>query len=301
MSYLSALSALCARYGCPILTEEPLAGHTSFRVGGSCRAFVSLSCAEGAIALISFLRSEHIRFAILGKGSNIIASDEGYDGVILCFGKEFSRISLERGTMVCEAGASLKDACMTALDAGLTGLEFAFGIPGSMGGALYMNAGAYGGELSDVVTSAEVLEDDGTLHIIDRDDLALSYRHSRFMTKGGTILRVTLTLMPGEQHEIRGRMDEYLERRRAKQPLEFPSAGSTFKRPEGDYASRLIEVCGLKGRSVGGAQVSEKHSGFVINTGGATCADILALAAEVQREVEQKTGYRLELEPILLR
>ncbi len=298
---MTALTALCAQLGCACLAEEPLSKHTSFQVGGACRAFVSVNSVETVRSLVAFLNEYAVPFTVLGRGSNIIAADEGYDGVIIGFGAEFSHITLEGGYLTCEAGASLKDVCLFALEHSLGGLEFAYGIPGSAGGALYMNAGAYGGEMDHVVYSAEVLEQDGTIRTIEREDLALSYRHSRFMEQGGIILSVTLALELDEPHEIRGRMDDYMNRRRTKQPLEYPSAGSTFKRPEGDFASRLIEVCGLKGRSVGGAQVSEKHSGFVINTGGATCADILALAEVVQREVEQQTGFRLELEPVLLK
>ena len=199
---MTALSALCTSLGCTCLSEEPLAKHTSFQIGGPCRAFVPVNSVEAVRALTAFLHEQAVPFTILGRGSNIIAADEGYDGVILGFGADFAHIGLADGYLVCEAGASLKDVCLYALEHSLGGLEFAYGIPGTVGGALYMNAGAYGGEMDQVVYSAEVLESDGTIRVIEREELELAYRHSRFMEHGGIVLRVALALEPDEPHEI---------------------------------------------------------------------------------------------------
>ena len=301
MTYINQLETLCQQCGCKMETEVSLAEHTTFRVGGPCRALVHVNRARTAQTLVQFLRREGIPFAVLGRGSNVIVPDEGFDGVVLLFGHAFARITRQENQLVCQGGASLRAVCTAALDAGLTGLEFAYGIPGTVGGGLYMNAGAYGGELSHVAVSAEYLDRNGNLVQMDAADMQLSYRHSCFMENGGIITSVTLQLQPGDPEQIRSVMEATMEKRREKQPLEYPSAGSAFKRPQGDYASRLIEVCGLKGLSVGGAEVSRKHSGFIINKGGATCADILALADKVQQVVREQTGFQLELEPIVLK
>ncbi len=300
MSFTNELQVLCATFGCSVLLEEPLAAHTSFKVGGAADAIVSVNCIASLQALLSFLHGKQVPYTILGRGSNVIASDTGYRGVVLLFGADFSDIRQDGTSLLCDAGASLKSVCRAAQRAGLTGLEFAYGIPGTIGGALYMNAGAYGGEMADVVQSAEYVDPEGMCSYVLRDEMQLFYRHSNFMGTRNIIVRVRLNLKPDDPAAIQQRMDETLAKRIAKQPLEYPSAGSTFKRPQGDYASRLVEICGLKGMSVGGAQVSKKHSGFVINTGGATCADILGLCAKVQEIVKEKTGFQLELEPVLL-
>lgn len=301
MTYIKQLDALCQQCGCRLEPEASLAEYTTFRVGGACQALIHVNSPETVQTLVQFLRREGIRFAVLGRGSNVIVPDAGFAGVVLLFGHAFSRIIRQEDRLVCQAGASLRSVCTAALDAGLTGLEFAYGIPGTVGGGLYMNAGAYGGELSDVVVSAEYLDPAGNLVQMDSAGMQLSYRHSCFMENGGIITAVTLQLQPGDPEQIRSVMEETMEKRRAKQPLEYPSAGSTFKRPQGDYASRLIEVCGLKGLSVGGAEVSRKHSGFIINKGGATCEDILTLADQVQQTVREQTGFQLELEPVVLK
>ncbi|MCI5815685.1 UDP-N-acetylmuramate dehydrogenase [Ruminococcus sp.] len=301
MTYINQLEALCRQSGCTMETEVSLAGYTTFRVGGPCRVLVHVNSGRTVQVLVQFLRREGIRFAVLGRGSNVIVPDEGFDGVVLLFGSAFGQVIRQENRLICQAGASLRAVCSAALEAELTGLEFAYGIPGTVGGGLYMNAGAYGGELSDVVVSAEYLDREGNLLQMDAEQMELSYRHSCFMHNGGIITGVTFQLQPGDPEQIRTEMEQTLEKRKAKQPLEYPSAGSTFKRPQGDYASRLIEVCGLKGLSVGGAEVSRKHSGFIINKGGATCADILALADRVQQTVREQTGFQLELEPVVLK
>jgi UDP-N-acetylmuramate dehydrogenase len=210
--------------------------------------------------------------------------------------------SLQDGRLKCYGGTPLKALCVKALESNLTGLEFAYGIPGSVGGALYMNAGAYGGEMLDVVESAEYITSDGTLESISVEDMQLSYRHSIFETlDNAMIVSVTVKCSVGDHDTIKARMDELLLARKTKQPLEYPSAGSTFKRPVGNYASKLIDECGLRGYSYGDAQVSEKHCGFVVNKGNATCSDILHLTDSIIEIVKDKTGYTLELEPRILK
>lgn len=303
MPYLSELKNLCEKLGCGFLTEEPLSMHTTFRVGGCCRVLIYINSIENLVKLLLFIKTNNIKYFVLGKGSNVIASDDGFDGVVLVFGSDFSSIKFEgKNELVCSAGISLKDLCLFALERELTGLEFAYGIPGTAGGALFMNAGAYGGEMSDVVVSAEYIDEDLNLCCIEKADMKLSYRHSIFSENRNYIITsICLKLEQGSGEEIRVHMDELLHRRKDKQPLNYPSAGSTFKRPEGSYASLLIDQCGLKGMNVGGAEVSCKHSGFIINKGNATCSDILKLSEKVIEIVKSKTGYVLELEPEILK
>lgn len=303
MPYIDKLSALCREYGCEIKIDEPLKNHTTFRIGGNCRAMVYVNSAESLQAFLSFLKTENIRYFVLARGSNIIAADEGFDGVILKIGRDFSEIRLLNETDIfCTAGASLMDVCLFALEKSLEGIEFAYGIPGTCGGALFMNAGAYGGEVKDIIKSAHYIDSTGKICEIQPEEMSLSYRHSLFAEHTDYVITdMIFSLKKGSPAEIKAKMDDLMERRRTKQPLEFPSAGSTFKRPEGSYASLLIEQCGLKGLSVGGAQVSTKHSGFVVNTGSATCGDVLELTEKVSRIVKEKTGFELELEPLLLK
>lgn len=289
-------NALEARLG------EPLCEHTTMKVGGNCPLLVCVSESEILRELIALMNKYSVRYFILGRGSNILVPDEGFDGVVIKLTGSLAGIDCGGGCEITAgAGASLKSLCIAAYDNSLCGLEFAYGIPGSVGGALFMNAGAYGGQMSDVVKSALCLEN-GEIKTLTAEEMSLSYRRSIFMQKRDIIiLSVTIALSIGEKSEIKSKMDELMQRRRDKQPLEYPSAGSMFKRPEGSYASLLIEQCGLKGLSTGGAQVSEKHSGFVINTGGASFADIIALTDEVKKIVKEKTGYVLELEPEILK
>lgn len=300
---IERLKALCRTWDCAFQSEAPLSEHTTFQIGGPCDLLILPRSSQALTEICSFLQSERIPYWVIGKGSNLLVSDLGYRGVILKLGEAFSSIQCDGNVLVCESGAALKDVCCAARDAGLTGLEFAYGIPGSVGGGVYMNAGAYGGELSDVVEAVEYLGADLRLHRISGEELQFSYRHSIFAEpamKSTVITRVWMRLAAGERSQIQSQMDTLLQRRNEKQPLRYPSAGSTFKRPEGSYASLLIEQCGLKGRTVGGAQVSEQHSGFVINRGGATCSDVLELTNQVRQIVQEKTGFVLELEPILL-
>ena len=283
------------------LRDEPAAKHTSFRVGGPVKRMAFPKTAEELIALDGLVRELGVRGGVLGNGTNVLFPDEGLDAVVIATG-EMKELRLENGTaLVADAGVPLARLAAEALQAGLTGLEFAHGIPGSVGGGVVMNAGAYDGSLSDVLTEVTGLFPDG-VRTLSVEELRFSYRHSIFTEQPeSAVLRARFELRPGETASIRTRMDELMEKRRAAQPLEFPSAGSTFKRPEGYFAGRLIEGCGLKGLRVGGAEVSTKHAGFVINAGGATCADVLALIETIQKTVFDATGVELEPEVKIFR
>lgn len=278
------------------LRDEPCAKHTSFRVGGPAKRMAFPKTTEELTALDGLLREFGVRRIVLGNGTNVLFPDEGLDAAVIVTG-EMKEVRLENGAVLAaDAGAPLALLAAEALRSGLTGLEFAHGIPGSVGGGVVMNAGAYDGSLSDVLTEATALFPDG-VRTLSAGELRLSYRHSIFTEQPeATVLRARFQLRPGERASIRSRMEELMEKRKASQPLEFPSAGSTFKRPEGHFAGRLIEDCGLKGTRVGGAEVSTKHAGFVINTGGATCADVLALIETIQKTVFDRTGVKLEPE-----
>ena len=247
-------------------------------------------------AALTACKKSDVRYYLLGQGSNTLFADEGFDGAVICTRMMGGVPRIEGERMTAPAGAGLTALCAMARDAGLTGLEFACGIPGSLGGALYMNAGAYGGEMKDVVETVTCLTPEGMVETRTADELAFGYRTSVFEQDGSCVLSATLRLAHGDKAAIRARMAELLAKRREKQPLEWPSAGSTFKRPQGAFAAALIEQCGLKGLQVGGAAVSRKHSGFVVNLGGATCADVIALTEQVIRVVKEKTGYTLERE-----
>ena len=272
--------------GVPIRMGEPMSRHTTFRIGGPAELFACPKTPEEVTALLSACKQDGLPYFILGRGSNLLVGDGGIPGLTIAM-EGLSRIQVE-GTVICaQAGATLSAVCLAAREAGLTGLEFAYGIPGQIGGGVYMNAGAYGGELRDVLVSADFLDEEGQLQTLPVEQLEMGYRHSFFTGKNCTILSALLRLEkdPEGPAAVAARMEEIFSRRREKQPLEWPSAGSTFKRPEGAYAAALIDQCGLKGFQVGGARVSEKHAGFVINTGDAICADVLALIGEVQRIV----------------
>ncbi len=294
------LQKLCEQYACPLETDVRLSQHTTFRIGGKADFWVEVTCVQGLQALLCFCRDQGIPYFVMGKGSNILACDEGFRGVILHLGNGFSAIQVSDTTITCQSGASLGAVARIAAEYALSGMECLSGIPGTVGGALYMNAGAYGCEMKDVVVSCEYVSADGELHTMQVEKMQLSYRHSIFEDNAGVIVSVTLRLTPGDRVAICQKMEELLVQRKTKQPLEYPSAGSTFKRPQGSYASMLIDQCGLKGLSVGDAQVSEKHCGFVVNKGNASCADVLALCEDVKNRVQEQTGYILELEPVLL-
>ncbi|MBQ7246505.1 MAG: UDP-N-acetylmuramate dehydrogenase [Lachnospiraceae bacterium] len=282
--------------GADIRTNEPMSEHTTFRVGGPARVFAMPSCEAEVEALVRLCRMEDEPYAVIGRGSNLLVSDEGYSGVVICIGDLFSRIIINKDGIEAEAGAGLVAVSAAARRASFTGLEFACGIPGSLGGAIAMNAGAYGGEMKGVVRSVRVLDREGFVRTLSCGEMNFRYRGSRVMDEDLIVLSASLDLSHGNSREIELRMNELLTARREKQPLEYPSAGSTFKRPEGYFAGALIEQAGLKGFAVGGAQVSGKHAGFVINRGGATASDIMELCRIVQDRVYEDSGVRLEME-----
>lgn len=279
-----------------VKTAVPLSTLTTMRVGGPADVVVTPYGKDEVKAVIRKLAEEAVPFVVLGHGSNVIGSDIGYDGVIIRVSENLQRISVQGNIIVAEAGASMASIARIAASKSLTGLEFASGIPGTLGGAIYMNAGAYGSEMKNIIQEVEVMDLTGKIHHLDRSEMEFGYRHSVLMSKSWTCLSATLMLEEGNQEAILQRMKELSEQRREKQPLEYPSAGSTFKRPEGHFAGALIQEAGLKGFSIGGAQVSEKHAGFVINKGGATCQDILDLVAEVKKRVRESSGVELEPE-----
>ncbi len=299
---IEKLREICNTWNTQIMEQVPLSEHTTFRIGGNADYWVEVNNTDVLAALVKYCRAAGIAYFVLGKGSNILASDEGFRGVILHIGNAFADIQEDGNTLTFAAGLPLVKAAKIAESRSLSGMEGLSGIPGTVGGALYMNAGAYNYEMSQIVTGCTYMNDEAEICTLAADELELSYRHSRFIDKGGIVLTVTVALTPGRKEDITAKMQDYLTRRNDKQPLNFPSAGSTFKRPEtpNTYASALIDQCGLKGYTVGGAQVSEKHAGFVINTGNATCAEVLQLCEDVSRIVFEKTGHHLSLEPIVL-
>ena len=275
--------------------NEPMSRHTTFRVGGPAELMFLPASAEELQTALSAARDAGVEAYLLGNGSNTIVRDGGLKGLAIVLGEAYSDVRVEGNEIVAQAGAPLSRVAAAAQEAGLTGLEFASGIPGTLGGGCAMNAGAYGGQLSDVLVSAEVLLD-GELRTLSRDEMEMGYRTTLPLRRGGVVLEARFALQPDDKEAIAARMRELNARRREKQPLNLPSAGSTFKRPEGHFAGALIEGCGLKGYAIGGAQVSEKHAGFIVNKGGATASDILRLMAHVQDVVKRETGVDLEPE-----
>ena len=280
---------------------EPMCRHTTFQIGGPVAVMAFPNSPEQVGEILKIARRYEITPMILGAGSNILAPDEGLDTVVIELRTAMNRVEeRSKGEFEAQAGAAMARLATFAMERGYTGLEFAHGIPGTVGGGVYMNAGAYGGEMCQVVTGVTAMDRAGNLLDIPADKLDLSYRHSRFMNEDLVILSVRVKLEKGDREEIRAKMAELMTRRRTSQPLELPSAGSTFKRPATGYAAAMIEAAGLKGLRVGDAQVSEKHAGFVVNRGRATCKDVLRLMEHVQDRVEQDTGVRLEPEVRIL-
>lgn len=296
MSSYSKLYALCKDIECEYSTEALLRDYTSFKIGGKADLMIFPDEISKLSTVIAFINSEKLPSLVLGKGSNMLADDKGFRGVVINTCKLDKIMLVDDTTVVCQCGVSLSRLCRFALENSLTGLEFAFGIPGTAGGAAYMNAGAYGGEMKDVLVACEHIMPDGTFSSFSGDELKLGYRHSAYSDSKMLITSLTLKLSNGNTSEIKAKMDDLMGRRRDKQPLEYPSAGSTFKRPEGYFAGALIEKCNLKGYTVGGAQVSEKHAGFVVNKGGATAADVIAVIEHCKKTVCDKTGIILETE-----
>lgn len=298
------LASLCKEKEIPVLWEEPMKHYTSFQIGGPASAVCIPQNREQLSCLLLFLRKMQINHWFVGNGSNLLISDEGLKGVVILLDSDFDgEILISNTVLEAPAGKKLSSVCAAACRAELTGLEFAWGIPGSVGGAVYMNAGAYGGEMKDRLIWVEYIDLDGNIQRVPAEKLNLSYRHSCFMEQeyqGVCIIRAAFSLEKGEQAAIQAEMDRIIGQRKEKQPLDLPSAGSTFKRPQGAYAAQLIDQCGLRGFTVGGAQVSTKHTGFVVNIGGATCQDVLELARQVKECVKEKTGFELEMEVRLL-
>ena len=277
--------------------NESMKNHTTFKVGGEASVMIFPKSEQEVSAVVKACGNLGIRLVSIGNGSNLLVSDNGIKAAVLCFSNDFSEINLiDEETIFAESGASLMKVCRFALENNLSGLEFAFGIPGSCGGAAFMNAGAYGGEMKDVLYKCRHIDKDGNEGFLENEDMKLSYRHSAYYDNGCIITGIYLKLKKGNAEDIKAKMDDFLQRRKDKQPLEYPSAGSTFKRPEGYFAGALIEECGLKGKSVGGAEVSTKHAGFVINKGNATCEDILNLCRLCSETVMNEKGVKLEME-----
>lgn len=282
--------------GLKILRNEPMSAHTSFRIGGPACIFVEAGSEKQLASIAAVLGEADVKSLVIGRGSNLLVRDGGFEGVVIHLGESFDRIFVTGSTVHAEAGASLAAIASAAMQHGLTGMEFAHGIPGSLGGALMMNAGAYGGQMADIVEFVRYLDADGRIREAEAKDCRFAYRSSRFEEEDCIILGARLRLAFGSREDIAARMRELSEKRIASQPLDKPSAGSTFKRPATGYAAAMIDQAGLKGFRIGGAAVSEKHAGFVVNLGGASCADVEAVMAHVQREVEKAFGVLLEPE-----
>ncbi len=297
MNY-SAVKEVCNRFGCAFEEDFTLSGRTTMKIGGECDVFTEPNSEECLIALLNVCRENALPHFILGRGSNLLI--KRFSGVVIAIGAALGNISVNGNAITAGAGAALSAVCAAALENSLSGMECLYGIPGSVGGALYMNAGAYGGEIKDIVKSARCVDGNGNITELSAEEMKLSYRHSIFSENGFCVLSVTLELEQGDKTAIKAKMDELMQKRRDKQPLEFPSCGSTFKRPEGYFAAALIEECGLKGCTVGGAQVSEKHSGFVINRGGATFEDVMELVGHIKTVVREKKGVELECEMLIV-
>ena len=287
--------------GCEARKYEPMSKHTSFKIGGNADVYIKVNNLSKLSTILKECQASDVDYMILGNGSNLLVSDDGIRGVVIRLDGDFRKITLlDDTTIFCGAGATLAYLCKFALNCGLSGLEFAWGIPGTVGGAVFMNAGAYDGEMKDVVHSVSHISPSGEIGRTEKDGLNFGYRTSVYRSNNMIITGVTLKLKKGNPDEIRAKMDDYMSRRSTKQPLEYPSAGSVFKRPEGNFAGALIEQCGLKGKTCGGAQVSEKHAGFIINKSNATAKDVRDLIGEIQKTVSDKTGYNLECELIIL-
>lgn len=276
--------------------DVPLAKYTTFHIGGPAECFISARSSEEVQLVLRFCKEHAVTLHILGNGSNLLIDDGGLQGIVLYIGRRMQEIQINGTEIVADAGARMALVARAAAEASLTGLEFAYGIPGTIGGGVIMNAGAYDGELSQVVTKVEAFDMDGELHVLEAEDLCFGYRKSTLKTHGYIVTRVYLQGQHGDKDAIQALMTELGKRRRDKQPLDYPSAGSTFKRPEGHFAGQLIEQSGLKGYTIGGAQVSEKHAGFIINKADASCKDVRSLIGYVKATVLEKFGVELEPE-----
>lgn len=293
---------LFSKLNCIVRYDEPLKNHTTFKIGGNCIALIEPREVSDIVETIKICRENNIKFFVIGNGSNLLVPDEGYNGVIIKLKGEFSTIQVEGEYLILNSGAKLSEVYTVAYENSLTGFEFASGIPGTIGGAIYMNAGAYGGEMKDIVESVEVLDlDNFELRELKNEELEFSYRKSIIQRKNYIVTIIKLKLQKGNKEEINAVYEDLRERRNSKQPLNFGSAGSTFKRPEGHFASKLIEDAGLKGYHINDAWVSEKHSGFVVNKGNASYKEVMELIEYVQNVVFEKFGVKLETEVRILK
>ena len=297
MNYQHLIDTATAN-GCTVTLQAPMSAATTFKVGGPADLLVDLPNAAAVSAVLAVCRAEEIPYLFIGNGSNLVVGDKGFRGAVLRLMEEEPVLQPELGdgVLYAPAGMQLKQLCLFARDHGLTGLEFAYGIPGTVGGAVYMNAGAYDGEMANVVQLAHCITPDGEMGFLPAAELEMTYRHTALMDRDRIVVGATLRLQAGDKDAIWDKMKDFMNRRRDKQPLEYPSAGSFFKRPVGYFAGKLIQDAGLKGFTVGGAQVSEKHAGFVINRGGATAADLVELRDQVHDKVFAEFGVHLETE-----
>lgn len=294
---LEKINELISKIDCHAVELADMSKYTSFKTGGKAKILVSPNSIDGLIALVKLCNEINVKPLVLGNGSNMLVSDEGIDGLVIYMNEGFKKIEYcGNGMIKCGAGVNLAQLCKFALEYELTGLEFAYGIPGSVGGAAYMNAGAYGGEMKDVIMLCSHITPQGEKSSLSGNDLDFKYRHSAYCDNKCVITGVVIKLEKGNPDTIKYKMNSILDRRKSKQPLEYPSAGSVFKRPEGHFAGALIQDCGLKGKTIGGAMVSEKHAGFIVNAGGATTQDVISLVEFIQKTVQEQTGVKLEEE-----
>lgn len=295
----SIYKSICIKHKSEYAENQMLMQYTSFKIGGDCPLLMKPNSAECLCELMAEFERNNEPYKVMGKGSNLLISDNGVDCPVILISSNLGKVVFHGDEVICQAGMPLISLCKEVAKIGLSGLEFAYGIPGSVGGAVYMNAGAYGGEMKDIVKSCTYADEKGILHSMERDEMDLSYRHSFFSGKPYVIVDVTLKLKNGDKKAITEKMQELMSKRIEKQPLEYPSAGSTFKRPKGDFAGRLIESAGMKGFTFGGAQVSEKHCGFVINKSNASFNDVISVIKTVKTRVKETSGKDLECEVII--
>ena len=299
---ISLLFNSAIEMGCKAYKNEMLSNHISFKVGGPCPLLIEPKNEKQLTDILKLIKETESPYIILGNGTNVLVLDEGLEKIVVKIGDEMTELSLEGDDVICcSAGTKVVTLCKFALENSLSGLEFAYGIPGTCGGAVFMNAGAYGGEVKDVISEITYLTPDLELKTMPVEEAKLSYRHSVFKENDCIVVSAKFKMKKAPQEEIKTAMNDYLSRRKDKQPLEYPSAGSTFKRPDGYFAGALIEQCGLKGKSIGGAEISDKHAGFLINKNNATAKDILDLINFTQETVKKETGVTLEPEVIILR
>ena len=297
----SDIKKLSEELGCKVLVNEPMAKHTTFKIGGPADLLIRIFNIKSLKVILKEIMGNSLNYFLLGKGSNLLVSDLGFRGIVLKLDGDFNIVKKTDDTTVqCGSSASLAKACVFALKNELSGLEFAWGIPGTCGGATYMNAGAYNSDMSSIITNCISIDKKGVIKNVEVKDLKFSYRKSIFSENDDIILYTSIKLSPGDKNKIMSQMYEYISRRKIKQPLEFPNSGSVFKRPPNNYAGTLIEKCGLKGKKIGGAMVSNKHAGFIVNVGNAKCEDVTNLIKFVQETVFDKTGILLEKEVIII-